>query len=302
LRLAALRDAVGLALKGRDDSFEIVHQLRVAARRASAALEIFKPCLSRKAHRRASKKVRQLRRAAGQARDLDVFLMHYTRRLETAAPEDAPTLDLLCGYAIAERIPAVAGLREACAGYPFEIERWTSATVAAVVRPRRKIRRMQVLASECLGRLFDRIQQAIGVSAPSDEDLHGVRLLAKRLRYAMEVFAGCYPAPLQDELYPRVVELQVILGDISDAHDRLARTESLLHGLSSLLPSQSGRWNKTLERLSEELKQMRLKGCEEFEAWKARADRTGFEELFHSLCDGATTDVPDGLIAVAQAS
>src|SRR5262245_4558460 len=55
-RLAALRDGVRDVLRDSEDRFENVHQLRVAARRAAATLEIFEPCLKGKAHRKASKK------------------------------------------------------------------------------------------------------------------------------------------------------------------------------------------------------------------------------------------------------
>src|SRR5262249_52234602 len=268
-RLAALREGVRDVLRDSGDRFDNVHQLRVAARRAAAALEIFEPCLKRKAHRKASKNVRRLRQAAGYARDLDVFLVHCTSRLESATSEDAATLGVLCGYAIAERIPAQVRLRDACAGCPFEIERWTSATVAAIVRPGRAIARMQGLGRAYLGELFDQIQRAIGTLTPSGENLHRVRLIAKRVRYAMEVFADCYPAPFRDELYPRVAELQDVLGNICDAQNQLARMESLRQGLSALLSSGCGRWSATLEGFCEGLKRTRLKSCDELEAWKA---------------------------------
>ena len=53
LRLEGVRDCLGYALRepGRDPEF--VHQLRVATRRASAALEIFAECLPLKVYRTA---------------------------------------------------------------------------------------------------------------------------------------------------------------------------------------------------------------------------------------------------------
>jgi CHAD domain-containing protein len=305
LRLESLRDAVGAALQERDDSFENVHQLRVAARRASAALEIFEPCLRRKAYRTASKYVRRLRRAAGLARDLDVVLLNYTKRLEPAGPEEAAALDLLCGYAVAERIPAQDRLHDACAGYPFEFERWMSDTIAGLLSPPREIGRMEALGRAYLGKLCDRIHRAIDMSAPSYEELHSLRVVAKRLRYGMEVFAGCFPPPFREELYPRIAELQEVLGVVTDAHVGLARTERLMRGLTELLPSRSGRWNGALERLAEDLKRIRLQGCEELNVWKSRVNRMGFEALFNSMLEGMPEDGPDAADApfpVAHAS
>ena len=45
LRLEGVRDCLGLALREPGGDPELVHQLRVATRRASAALEIFAACL-----------------------------------------------------------------------------------------------------------------------------------------------------------------------------------------------------------------------------------------------------------------
>jgi CHAD domain-containing protein len=162
---------------------------------------------------------------------------------------------------------------------------------------------MQGLGRAYLGELFDQIQRAIGSLTPPGEDLHRVRLIAKRLRYAMEVFADCYPAPFRDELYPRVAELQDVLGNICDAQNQLARMESLRQGLSALLSSGSCRWSATLEGFCEELKGTRLKSCDELEAWKARVERTGFAAQFRSLVTGATNKAPAAPpVPVAQAS
>src|SRR5271166_2129584 len=44
------------------------------------------------------------------------------------------------------------------------------------------------------------------------ENLHQVRIIGKRLRYAMEVFAGCFAPPFREKLYPAMEEMQTILG------------------------------------------------------------------------------------------
>src|SRR5215831_7032142 len=74
IRLEVVRDWLGLALREPDKDPEHVHQLRVGTRRAGAALEIFAPCLPEKVYDAARRHLRRLRRAAGAARDWDVFL------------------------------------------------------------------------------------------------------------------------------------------------------------------------------------------------------------------------------------
>ena len=62
-----------LAAKNADDDVEYVHQLRVASRRAMAVLEIFDAMLPRKRSKWLTRQLKRIRKAAGDARDLDVF-------------------------------------------------------------------------------------------------------------------------------------------------------------------------------------------------------------------------------------
>src|SRR5436305_12918635 len=74
LRLQVVRISLPLAVHDADRDIEHVHRLRVATRRAGAALKLFESCLPNKAFRRARKQLRAMRRAAGEARDWDVFI------------------------------------------------------------------------------------------------------------------------------------------------------------------------------------------------------------------------------------
>jgi CHAD domain-containing protein len=302
LRLETLRDALGCVFHVRDDSFDEVHQLRVAARRASAALAVFEPCLTKKAFRSASRRLRRLRRAAGAARDLDVLLKHYIRQIEQNDPKDASALDLLSGAAISERIRAQSRLDAACEGYPFEFEKWMSKTIAALVAPPREVAHMQALGRQYLGRLCNQLGMALRASSPSYDQMHALRVVAKRLRYAMEVFGESFAAPFREDIYPRVAELQEILGAVSDAHVGLARTEELLRGLVLLLPASSARWQTSLAGCVEELKRARLEGREQFESWKNRANQTGFETLLLALLDSASVETSARSYPIDKAS
>src|SRR3712207_1913020 len=73
VRLGVVGHYLPLAVREADHDTEHVHQLRVGTRRARAALDLFACCLPDKVYRRARKQLRRLRRAAGAARDWDVF-------------------------------------------------------------------------------------------------------------------------------------------------------------------------------------------------------------------------------------
>ncbi len=72
-RLKTLWNWLPLAAKHSADDVEYVHQLRVASRRAMAVLEIFDAMLPRKRSKWFAKQLNRVRKAAGEARDLDVL-------------------------------------------------------------------------------------------------------------------------------------------------------------------------------------------------------------------------------------
>src|SRR5579871_6443332 len=81
VRLQVVKDYLPKAALEADDDSEYVHQLRVGTRRADAALRIFGDCLPKKIYKKARRRLRQLRRAAGATRDWDVFLDRKSTRL-----------------------------------------------------------------------------------------------------------------------------------------------------------------------------------------------------------------------------
>src|SRR5438874_12397589 len=73
-RFAVVRHFLPLASEKPHEDVEHVHQLRVATRRSAAALRVFADALPRKLLKQTKRTLRRLRRAAGDARDCDVFL------------------------------------------------------------------------------------------------------------------------------------------------------------------------------------------------------------------------------------
>src|SRR5262245_10016158 len=95
VRLEVVRTYLPLALREPYKDPEHVHQLRVGTRRARAALDIFAPCLSSAVHKAAKKRLRVLRRAAGEARDWDVFLGQLSEWQQRQPARLRPGLDFL---------------------------------------------------------------------------------------------------------------------------------------------------------------------------------------------------------------
>ena len=73
------------------------------------------------------------------------------------------------------------------------------------------------LAAVRLGSLLAEFTDA-AVANPNDPAaLHRLRILGKRLRYSLEIMAGCFPPTFRTVLYPAVEQLQEHLGGIQDA-------------------------------------------------------------------------------------
>lgn len=199
---------------------ESVHQMRVATRRAIVAIDLFEPLLSRKKCDWFRKHLRRIRKAAGPARDLDVMAKRLADGGEQSSDNGKPE-------GLAELLAQVADAR-----FDAQME---------IVRLRRKLKKANF--SGRATKLADKVRwrddeareptfHAAAVAgmrtivaeffaaAEADLDctqaLHNIRLAAKRLRYAMEVFADAFGPAFRDELYPLVAELQEKLGTVND--------------------------------------------------------------------------------------
>jgi CHAD domain-containing protein len=228
IRLDVVRHYLPLALHEADKDPEHVHQLRVATRRAGAALRIFSLCMTPKAYDASRRLLRKLRRAAGAARDWDVFLDMLTSWGASEGSRHRAGLDLLVGYATAQRESAQEYLCAAADGHPFAFDRSIAETLAAIRRPAAgRPRRLIDLARPLLSDLLAELDEAAARDLSDYDNLHQVRIAGKRLRYAMEVFVDCFDERFRAETYPAVEEMQDILGRANDSHVAGKRLEAL---------------------------------------------------------------------------
>lgn len=255
---------------------EYVHQLRVGTRRARAALDVFRDCLPKKDAKAAKAALRTIRRAAGEARDCDVFIqsLESTRTLKSAGGK--PTLDFLFGYALGERSAAQALLVEAAArtGSKFLELSTTLPEKAHEPRGDSPPDSFGDLAESVLGHQFAEFTAAVHSDPSEPTELHELRILGKHLRYAVEIFAPCFGAPLKEQLYPAVEALQEYLGELQDAAVGIERLEALRNMARQAVPAE---WPRVRPGLAKLLQGMRTKlrsGRKKFQTW-----RTGWKKL-----------------------
>jgi CHAD domain-containing protein len=280
VRLRVVGAALPRAVHEADRDPEHVHQLRVATRRADAALRIFACCLPKKAHKRARKHLRRLRRAAGAARDWDVFLIALRERAAGQPAKEQAGLDLLTGYALGQRAAAQAQLEEVGQEEWPRFEGFVAELLEAIQPPDGAggATLLEHARPMLTGLLFN-LEQAAAGNLNDYARLHQVRIAGKRLRYAMEVFAPCFDAAFREQLYPRVEAMQEILGRANDSHVAEARLISLRDRFRR---GRSGEWKRYQPAVASLLRfhQRRLpQERRQFLKWWAAWRKSGAEAL-----------------------
>ncbi len=230
-RLGAVADNLERAATD-PDAPDNVHQLRVATRRAAAALDLLSPCLPDEHAQRVRKRLKRIRRAAGTARDADVHTNLLTRLRKKADDEQKPVIDFLIRSLAARRAPASDDIRDIADRHPpKDIRRAAKKLLKAECPADAANLTMLDAARDTIARLATEARRHGAADLSDPERLHELRIACKRLRYAMEVFACCFPPTFRDTLYPRLEEVQEALGAVNDCQQMVTRLE---HAIATL--------------------------------------------------------------------
>jgi CHAD domain-containing protein len=216
LRLAVVAHTLPLAAHLAGHDIEHVHRLRVATRRAAAALKLYRGYLPQKSARWFKKQLRKIRRCAGEARDLDVL----SERLQHEPGEKSePILRFLAEKRLAVQ-PDIITLAD-------DMRR----DDRFIRKAARLFRKLEPAEEESEGesperfcawapRQLETFHSAFVELMPKGADdvdaLHQFRIRAKALRYAIELLAPAFESELRKEVYPEVEKLQERLGKITD--------------------------------------------------------------------------------------
>lgn len=214
--LRILRHDAGVRL---GDDPEDVHQVRVATRRLRSDLRTFRALVPQDWADPLRDDLKWVGREVGAVRDADV-LMERLRRQAGELPEldaagFAPVIQRLSEEREAARTSMLVAMRSE--RYVALLDRLVLAAEAPELMPAAGKRARKVLpriAARPFGKL--RAEVAGLGREPSDAELHRVRILAKRARYAIEaVEAVCGKKAAR--LAGAVAEVQTVLGDQHDA-------------------------------------------------------------------------------------
>jgi len=253
---------------------EHVHRLRVATRRTLAAFDVFRDVLPAKRAAWFRKRLRLLRRAAGDARDLDVL----TGRLgqNDARPSArARLVAMLSKQRTVSRGP-IRELYERLAE-----DDWQGRVDELLERVAERGRRTTFgdYARRRYGPLVDHFFAAADRRLRDADEIHQARIEAKKLRYAVEIFAGVFPAATLARCQDALERLQETLGTFTDhasAADRFrrwSRDENMRSDRDTLAA-----FRRREDALAEEARRA-------FAAWWSRSRRRALKRtLQRSLC------------------
>ena len=216
-------DAVWMELRAScamPDTVEHVHQLRVATRRTLAAFEAFHAVIPSKRRDWFEKRLRRLRRAAGEARDLDVLTERLTH--DNAARARSRLVAMLSKQRHTSRAPIREQFEKLVdADWPSRVDRLLEDICHRRRQPgfrafaRRRFKPM-------IASFFHKADHTLRTS----DEIHSLRIEGKKLRYSLEIFASIFPARALARCEESLEQLQKTLGEFTDhasAADRFGR-------------------------------------------------------------------------------
>lgn len=206
---------------------EGVHSMRVASRRLRGAMRDFMPYLRQRGLTSVLKRAKSVAAALGEVRDQDVAIIALEKIQKEAPDEMSAALQQLVDERKERRnesreklssILIASEMKEAKMEFMSRIEKATAVRKASGGTQSQPTY-SKMAATVILERLKELEKLSEGLYQPFEiEALHDMRIGAKRLRYAMELFQQCWGRSLQT-LAKSAAKLQTALGDLHDCDD-----------------------------------------------------------------------------------
>ncbi len=200
------------------DDIEYIHQMRVAVRRLTAAIRLFKPVLPERLDEQLLPQLRKLMTVLGKARDLDVLVAQIIAPVAVTVPTER-RIDALTKLVSAQRQLARQAVVEI-----LQTPDYGRLLLSAIMQlhqlPDDSDNREALLVDFANIRLrklrlkLDLLLKEVRLDDPTS--LHRLRIGTKKLRYALEFFSPLLPARRTTELLKQLMRLQDTLGQLND--------------------------------------------------------------------------------------
>jgi CHAD domain-containing protein len=247
---------------------EHVHQLRVATRRTLAAVDAFRPVIPPKRRDWFEKRLRRLRRAAGEARDLDVLAARLAQN--GAALARGRVVAMLARQRHDSRAPIRAQLdRLLDADWPSRVDR-----LLIDIHGRARRSEFRAFARRRFKPMVKSFFEKADRRLRGNAEIHALRIEGKKLRYALEIFAPVFPEQSRTRCEKSLERLQKTLGDFTDHASAADRFE---HWARS---SDAGSHHDMLVALRDDENEQADRARKAFSKWWNTARRRSLRRRF----------------------
>lgn len=248
-RLMAVCEQLPLASSSVHEDAGIIKRLRVATRRAEAALIAVRPCLKNSRYGKMRKHLRRIRKAAGDARTCDVHAGMFANQLQSCTDDLRPILEYVLSETLAERCVAQQAVDEVAHRYRGpRLRRKCQALLKSVKQPS-GIETFVDLGASGLRAVVEAATEAAHLDLSNLENLHELRRKCKRLRYSLEVFRCCFDSEVHSDLYQRFESLQERLGAINDS-------DEIFNGLRVMAESVKPKDGESVDSIQSQLDEL----------------------------------------------
>lgn len=232
VRFEEVQDLRGAALDF--TNIEGVHQMRVATRRLRSALNDFAPLMDKRPLKRVRKDLKRLADALGTVRDEDVAIAALDKLQASAlTPEIGKGIETLVAERRVQREEKQMDLMEALAiSNMANLQETFTLAVEEAVRGKKAAQGEMTFTEAGSEAVGESLQEFLDAGAAlynpfAIEELHELRIKAKRLRYAIELFTACWG----EEIAPfaeQIAEMQSHLGELHDCDVWIENLSKLL--------------------------------------------------------------------------
>ncbi|MCA1185447.1 MULTISPECIES: CHAD domain-containing protein [unclassified Saccharopolyspora] len=223
----------GEAGAGREKTAEPVHRMRISVRRMRVVLRSAAPFLDQRWSEPLRAELGWLGRELGVVRDLDVLLARLHRDAADFDAAQRESAGRLFDAASREHRAAREALLAVLAGQRYRalVDALTSAVrepLPASAVEQSGMRELRALVAE----QYRRLRRAVDEVGPgaTDEELHELRLLGKRLRWTAELAEPVSGKPMR-QLLAAAKRFQDVLGELHDARNAEEQVRRLLADL-----------------------------------------------------------------------
>ncbi len=233
IRLGAVCDLLPLAVRAVREDPKVIKRLRVATRRAEAALIALAPCFKKSRCAKLRKDLRHIRRAAGHARICDVHAEAFAAHLNTCTDAERPAIEYALARTFEDRGIAQQAVNDVAHRHRGPRLRSTCQKLLKSAKSRPALKTLVDLAKESLPVLIAPAYAASNEPLLKLENLHELRRKSKRLRYSLEFFRCCFSPTVHHDLYQQIELLQERLGPINDADELAKRLHDYEHSVAT---------------------------------------------------------------------